>query len=496
MAVCTQCGTENPPVAKFCMSCGAPVVAVDAPPPVRHEERRPVTAVFVDIVGSTSRAENLDPEDVLALLEPYYAQLRRVLERHGGTVEKFIGDAVVALFGAPVAHEDDPERAVRAGLAILASIAFLNEEDPTRELRVRIGITTGEAIVSLGARVGEGQGMAWGDVLNTAARLQSAAPVNGVLVDQRTYRACGSAIELREAEPVVAKGKAEPVRVWEAVGVREDGSRRGSARFRFVGRSAELARLDAAWHGVAATGTSAFAIVVGEPGLGKSRLVSEIAARAEGAEVRVGGCLSYGEGITYWPVAQIVRTAAGILAGDGGPVVSTKLDALLNRLAVDDLDQLRTIASAASNLVGAQTTPRGTYATTQISQAELHWGIQRLFELLAAQRPLVLLLEDLHWAEPNLIELLESLLEAQAPLFVLATARPEITDMHPGLVVEGDRRTVITLHELSPEESDALVVELVDNLVEQGLPRATIERLVRNAHGNPLFLEETVQMLL
>ena len=199
------------------------------------EERRPITAVFVDIVGSTSRAEQLDPEDVLALLEPYYARLRQVLEQHGGVVEKFIGDAVVALFGAPVAHGDDPERAVRAGLGILAAIAELNEEDASRLLEVRIGITTGEAIVSLDARVDQGRGMAWGDVLNTAARLQSAAPVNGLIVDERTYRACGASIDFLEAEPVTAKGKAEPVRVWQAIGIREIG-RGATPESQLVGR--------------------------------------------------------------------------------------------------------------------------------------------------------------------------------------------------------------------------------------------------------------------
>ncbi len=231
MAICAECGTDNPDVAKFCMACAAPLATAGAPapaPPRRHEERRPVTAVFVDIVGSTSRAEQLDPEDVLALLEPYYERLRHVLEQHGGSVEKFIGDAVVALFGAPVAHEDDPERAVRSGLAIIAAIDALNAEDPSRELRVRVGITTGEAIVSLEARIGEGQGMAWGDVLNTAARLQSAAPINGVLVDERTYRSCRAAIEFEDAEPITAKGKAEAVPVWVAVRMRESPVRKAA----------------------------------------------------------------------------------------------------------------------------------------------------------------------------------------------------------------------------------------------------------------------------
>src|SRR5688572_21251603 len=198
MRGCSACGTENPDIARFCLACGAPLEA-QAPP---EEERKPVTALFADIVGSTSRAETLDPEDVLALLEPYYARLRDELERFGGTVEKFIGDAVVAVFGAPVVHEDDPERAVRAAFAVVDAINRLNEDDPSRDLRVRVGVTTGDAIVSLGARSGEGKGFAWGDVLNTAARVQSAAPVNGVLVGEETYRETARAIEYRPSAPI------------------------------------------------------------------------------------------------------------------------------------------------------------------------------------------------------------------------------------------------------------------------------------------------------
>ena len=496
MAICAQCGTDNPDIAKFCMACASPLAADTPPPepPRRHEERRPVTAVFVDIVGSTSRAEQLDPEDVLALLAPYYERLRRVLEQHGGSVEKFIGDAVVALFGAPIAHEDDPERAVRAGLAIIGAIDALNEEDPSRELRVRVGVTTGEAIVALEARIGEGQGMAWGDVLNTAARLQSAAPVNGVLVDERTYRASRGAIEFEDAEPITAKGKAEPVPVWVAVGVHESPARR-SAETSFVGRAAELARLMTAWNRVTATDKPGFAIVVGEPGLGKSRLLHEVSARAEGADVHVGNCLPYGEGITYFPIVQILREAAGILVSDPIEVVSAKLDVFLDRLPLDDLDQLRTIASTLSNLLGAPTTPRGSFATTDISQAELHWGIRRIFELLASQRPLLIVLEDLHWAEPTLIELVESLGDLDGPVLLLASARPELGDTQPNLLVERGGRSVIALDMLSADDSGTLISELVAQLDERGLPRSAVERLIEKAHGNPLFLEETVRML-
>ena len=200
---------------RFCGSCGAALAAAPA-----RDERKVVSVLFADLVGFTSKAEQLDPEDVRATLSPYYARLRKEIERHGGTVEKFIGDAVMALFGAPVAHEDDPERAVRAALAIRDAIRELNEAEPALELQVRIAVTTGEALIALGARPSEGEGMASGDVVNTAARLQSAAPVDGVLVSEATYRATRHTIDYREAEPVTAKGKSEPIVVWEALAAR------------------------------------------------------------------------------------------------------------------------------------------------------------------------------------------------------------------------------------------------------------------------------------
>src|SRR5437868_792109 len=211
MVVCSACGRENPSDSRFCNSCGAPLAST---PEARREERKIVTVLFADLVGFTSRAERLDPEDVRALLDPYWQHLRAELERYGGTVEKFIGDAVMALFGAPASHEDDPVRAVRAALDIRD---WAREQE---ELQVRIAVNTGEALVALGARASEGEGMAAGDVVNTAARLQSAAPVDGVLVGETTYRATSQVISYREAEPVEAKGKAEPITVWEALEAR------------------------------------------------------------------------------------------------------------------------------------------------------------------------------------------------------------------------------------------------------------------------------------
>src|SRR5213595_2304797 len=212
MIVCPQCGKENREEARFCDSCAAPLAPQE---PSAREEHKVVTVLFADLVGFTSRAEQMDPEDVRALLAPYHERLRAELERFGGTVEKFIGDAVMALFGAPVAHEDDPERAVRAALTIRDWV-----RDSGEELRARIAVNTGEALVVLAARPSEGEGMAAGDVVNTAARLQTAAPVNGVLVGETTYRATRDLIEYAEREPVVAKGKSDPLRVWEALGTR------------------------------------------------------------------------------------------------------------------------------------------------------------------------------------------------------------------------------------------------------------------------------------
>jgi class 3 adenylate cyclase len=385
--ICASCGQDNPDIAKFCLSCGAPL----ALPPPTSEERKLITVLFTDIVGSTAKAEQMDPEDVRARLAPYYARLRGELERYGGTVEKFIGDAVVALFGAPVAHEDDPERAVRAAFSVCNAIDELNAEDEWLDLQVRVGVNTGEALVVVGARATEGEGMAAGDVMNTAARLQSAAPVNGVLVGELTYAATRGSIEYREAEPIAAKGKSEPVRVWEAVTVKEVEPTAAAASSDLIGREDEVAALEDVWQTALDALRPVVATVVGPPGVGKSRLLAEFMRHAaRTGRVHRGRCLSYGEGITYWPITEIFKSAAEILQSDDREAVASKLGEFLETLATDDLDELRTIAAALSNLIGIPTTPRGTYVTSEISQSELHWGIRRALQLLAAERPLAI----------------------------------------------------------------------------------------------------------
>jgi class 3 adenylate cyclase/tetratricopeptide (TPR) repeat protein len=494
MATCAQCGQENPDIAKFCLACGSPVAA--AAPVATAEERKLITVLFTDIVGSTAKAEQMDPEDVRARLAPYYTRLRAELERFGGTVEKFIGDAVVALFGAPVAHEDDPERAVRAALAIRNAIDELNAEDEWLDLKIRIGVNTGEALVVVGAKASEGEGMASGDVMNTAARLQSAAPVDGILVGELTYNATREAITYRDAEPVAAKGKSEPVSVWEAVAVREDVPRAPALRTELVGRSAQVEQLMEAWDTVVHARRPGLVTVLGPPGVGKSRLIGEAAARAaEHGAVHWGRCLPYGEGITYWPVTELVKSAAGILQSDDRAVLGQRLEQFIHRLPTSDQDELRTIAAALSNLIGIPTTPRGTYTAAQLAQAELHWGIRRTLQLLAHDEPVMLVFEDLHWAEPTLLELIAYLMSAddEAALLLVGSARPELAET-AGTFVEGNgRRRAIGLDTLTQAQSAELLAELLGDPELVDTPFGST--LIRNAGGNPLFLEETVRML-
>jgi predicted ATPase/class 3 adenylate cyclase len=491
VATCPNCSQENPEGFKFCGACGSPLVEAE---PAPEEERKVVTALFTDIVGSTASAEQLDPEDVRARLAPYYARVRKELEAYGGTVEKFIGDAVVALFGAPVAHEDDPERAVRAALAINEAVCELNAEDEWLDIHIRTAVHTGEALVVVGAKAVEGEGMAAGDVMNTAARLQGGAPVDGIAVGEATYRATREVFEYREGEPVQAKGKAEPIPIWEVAGEKA-APERPAVRTPLVGRRAELARLTAVWQEVLDERRPRLVTFLGPPGIGKSRLLLALSEHVEdAATVHWGRCLSYGEGMTYWPITEIIKSAAGIRHDDDAETDSAKLGLLLESLPTEDEDELRTIAAAVANLIGVPTTPRGTYSAEVISQAELHWAIRRIFPLLAQKQPMLLVFEDLHWAEPTLIELLQSLPhhDAKAPFLVLASARPELAESQPAFVANVDGRESLSLSPLGEDEIEQLLAEL---LADTPLDSAHVQRLVRNAGGNPLFLEETVRMV-
>ena len=485
MATCASCGRENPDGARFCNACGAALATAEAP--VR-EERKVVSVLFADLAGFTGRAERLDPEDVRALLAPYHAHLRAEIERFGGTVEKFIGDAVMALFGAPVAHEDDPERAVRVALAIRDWAV-----DQGERLQVRIAVNTGEALVRLDARPGAGEAMAAGDVVNTAARLQAAAPLNGILVGDQTRRATEHAIDYRAVEPVRAKGKSEPVRAWEAVEAR---SRLGvdvaqTATVPLVGRERELGLVVSALARVSEERAPQLVTLVGVPGIGKSRLVHELLRTVDDAPDlvtwRQGRSLPYGDGVTFWALSEIVKAQAGILETDTGDQAQAKLSQAVERVGATGSErqwlerQLRPLAGLAD---GVHAEPGEAFAA---------W--RRFLEALAEPGPAILVFEDLHWADDALLDFVDHLVERSTgvPLLVLGTARPEFLERRPGWGGGKPNALTVSLSPLSDDET-ARIVEAM--LGRPALAGDTHGALVARASGNPLYAEQYARMLL
>jgi class 3 adenylate cyclase/tetratricopeptide (TPR) repeat protein len=448
-----------------------------------RKERKVVTVLFADLVGFTSRAETRDPEDVEAILRPYHQRLRSELERHGGTVEKFIGDAVMAVFGAPVVHEDDPERAVRAALAIREWAA---EADG---LEVRIAVNTGEALVSLDARPEAGEAMVAGDVVNTAARLQAAAPVNGILVGEHTYRSTGQVVDYREADAVEAKGKAEPVPVWEAVQARAAFGIdvRQLARTELVGREAELHALRDALARVREERQPRSATLVGAPGLGKSRLVYElfrtVEAEPELVYWRQGRCLPYGDGVTYWALAEVAKAQAGILETDSFDDAEAKLRRTVSEL-VGEGGEAEWVVSRLRPLVGlGDEGPGG-----ESRQAESFFAWRRFLEAVASERTLVLVFEDLHWADEGFLDFVQHLHEwaVDVPLFLICTSRPELLTRRPGWP------DTVQLSPLSDEATATLVHGLLERLI---LPAEVHAALLERAGGNPLYAEEFARMV-
>jgi class 3 adenylate cyclase/tetratricopeptide (TPR) repeat protein len=463
------------------------VEAASAP----REERKVVTVLFADLVGFTSRSERLDPEDVRALLSPYYARLRTELEGFGGTVEKFIGDAVMALFGAPVAHEDDPERAVRAALAIRDWV--LEQE---ADLQLRIAVNTGEALVSLGARPNQGEGMASGDVVNTTARLQTAAPLNGILVGEVTYRATSQVIRYRAAEPVTAKGKAEPVPVWEALEAR---SRFGvdlarASRPPLVGREHELSVLSDALQRVRRERSPQLVTLVGVPGIGKSRLLAELfrTVEADPSEVmywRQGRSLPYGDGVTFWALAEMVKAQAGILETDTPEQAEEKLCAAVATIIPETADA-RWIEGHLRPLAGLSSETEA--GGDRREEAFVAW--RRFFEALAEQEPLVLVFEDLHWADDNLLDFVEHLVDwaGGVPLLVVCSTRPELFERRAGFAGRARNASTLSLSPLSEEETTRLISSLSERPV---MAAETQQALLARAGGNPLYAEQYVRML-
>ena len=488
--VCPACQTPVSPDARFCSSCGA-VLDTAAAPPVPVEERKVVTVVYADLVGSTAAADGADPEDVRARLGRYHARLRRELELLGGSVEKFIGDAVVGLFGAPVAHEDDPERAVRAAFAIHDGIADLNAADPSLALEVRIGVNTGEALVSLTAAAETGEGVAAGDVMNTGARLQAAAAPSGILVGEATYRATRDVVEYGEQEHVRAKGKAEAVPAWPALALRATAERRlvGAP---LVGREEELDLLRRTLGRVQRERSPQLLTIVGGPGIGKSRLVGELFAGLNGtgeAPLRLEGrTLPYGEGASFHALAEIARAFVG--ARDASADEISRLLVAAVESVLDDEDEARWVGSHLRPLLGLGS--EDAFHGDRRAEAFAAW--RRLFEAVADSRPLALVLEDLHWADDILLEFVDQLVDwaTNVPLLVLATARPDLLERRPGW--GGGKRNAITMS-LSPLNHDASAELLTALLHGASLPAEVEALVVARAGGNPLYASEYVRML-
>ncbi len=417
---------------------------------------------------------------------PTTRALRVAIERFGGTVEKFVGDAVMAAFGAPVAHEDDVERAVRAGLSILQAIAQLNDADPNLDLQVRIGINTGEAVVAIGADVERGEGLVTGDVVNTAARIQSVAPVNCLAVGEATHRATSHVFEYEPLAPVEVKGKREPLALWRAKGVRiRFGTDFAEHATPFVGRLLEKPLLIGVFERALQQRSVQLATIVGEPGVGKSRLVAELFAymdaKTEIVRWRQGTCLPYGEGITFWALGEIVKREAAILESDSAEVAAAKLDAAI----APDEPERQWLLQRLGPLVGIEASPA--------ERQESFTAWRRYLEGLAAGRSTVLVFEDLHWADEALLAFLEHLLEwaEGVPLLVICTARPELYERRPGWGAGQRNAQTINLSPLTDHETADLVASLTTTALDPELERAILER----AGGNPLYAEEFVRLL-
>ncbi len=443
MLTCASCGHENPDASRFCGGCGAALAPARA-----REVRKTVTVVFADVTGSTALGERLDPESFRRVMARYFDTARACLERHGGTVEKFIGDAVVAVFGVPTMHEDDALRALRAAAELRDALVVLNgelERDYGVSLLVRTGVNSGEVVAGTQER------LATGDAVNVAARLEQAARPGEILIGEPTCALARGAIDAEPVAPLTLKGKAQPVGAFRLLAVH--GGAPAIERHLdtpLVGRRRELELLRAAFEAAIGERRCRLVTVIGPPGIGKSRLAHELGAALAGdATVLVGRCLPYGEGITYWPLVEIFRAAGA------------------------DAELGAALAAAAPE--------------------EIFWSVRKELEQRARDRPLALVVDDIHWAEPTLLDLFEHLVDwtRDAPILLVCLARPELLDARPGWGAREPNGT-ITLQPLSDAESD----ELIGGLAAGGEVREeTRAQVRRTAEGNPLFVEQLLAAL-
>ena len=483
MAACPNCGEENPGKARFCWSCGAPLPEAA---PVQ-EVRKTVTVVFTDVTGSTAMGERLDPESLRRVMTRYFDEMQTVVERHGGTVEKFIGDAVMAVFGVPTLHEDDAMRAVRAAWDMGGALATLNEHLRAEwdvEIVMRTGVNTGEVVAG---DASAGQRLVTGDAVNVAARLEQAAPPGHVLLGEHTFRLVRDAVEVEPVQALALKGKVDPVPAYRLVAV-EPGAA-GVARHLdspMVGRDAELATLLQALERAERERSCHLFTLLGSAGVGKSRLVEEFVRRvADRATVLRGRCLDYGEGITYYPVNEVMADAAGLLLATTPEEARAKVASLVSE--DEDEDEAGLVAHRIAEMAGMG----GTGAPPE----EVFWAVRKVFEALARRRTLVVVFDDIHWAEPTFLDLVEHLADwtRDAPMLLLCPARPELLDVRPNWGGGKLNATSVLLEPLTAEESG----RLVENLLGQAeLDAAAGLRITQAAEGNPLFVEEMLSMLI
>jgi class 3 adenylate cyclase/tetratricopeptide (TPR) repeat protein len=477
-AACPACGAENTPGARFCSACGT---RLEPAAPAR-ETRKMVTILFADVTGSTALGEQLDPESMRALIGRYFADQKAIIERHGGTVEKFIGDAVMAVFGIPAVHEDDALRAVRAAAEIRDRLQVLNAELTAQRgfaIRFRTGVNTGEVVAGDPAT---GQTFVTGDTVNTAARLEQAAQPGEILLGQSTFRLVHDAVEVEPVEPISAKGKAELVPAYRLVSVIAGAagrSRRLDAPM--VGRGRELRLLTDAFERSVADRAGQLVTVLGAAGVGKSRLMTEFHHQlGERATFLIGRCLSYGEGITYWPLADALRSSVAV--DDNNPLDSWRagLATLAGRQP-----HTEAIIEQVLGLIGVGEAGGGT---------EGFWAVRRLLEAMARQQPLVLVIEDMHWATPTFLDLVEHVADwsRDAPILLICLARPDLVEKRPGWGGGKMNATTFMLEPLDATSIDEVLTHLVGTTAATRLGR----RIAATAEGNPLFVEELVAMLI
>lgn len=489
MLLCPACGERNPERARFCVACGTPLLEA----PADAEERKIVTVVFAELTGLRRVTGDVDPEELKAALEPFHSLVTRVVASHGGTVDKFMGAVALCVFGAPVAHEDDPERGVRAALRIREAVLELDRTAGDLDLSVRAGVTTGEAVVASpgrGPQIGEA---VTGDVVNTASRLQTSAAAGEILVGEPTYRATGLVFEWDEHAPVVAKGKAEPLRAWCAVASRGRFGMdlRPRPATPLVGRRAELAELESAFRRAVGEFSVQLVTISGEAGVGKTRLIQGLNDFAEEwpelVRWRQGRSLPYGEGLSFWAMTEIVKADAGILESDPPGEAGRKLAESLEPYLTDPSER-EWVRGRLAPLVGAET------GAGDVPREEQFAAWRRWFEAMARDSPFVVVFEDLQFAEDGMLDFIEYLVDwsAALPLLVVAAARSELFERRPSWGEGRRNSTSIPLLPLPAQETAMLIGALLEGAV---LPPEMQAALIERCGGNPLYVEEFVRML-